>query len=321
MVPEQIDERKAVKGRHTHYLALYLILLVLVVAFTTCVVLMLIHNHSLKQDYTTDGNTEIITTDDDKNEPGEEETQITPIDFQDAIDDWVSTTKGSAGIVIYDLDLNKISGIFNANEKFQTASLYKLFVVYEGYRRVQDGTLSADEIVGTTRRTVLDCLDAAIRESHSPCAETIWGIIGHDELDYIASVDFSLPELTVSHLKATPMEIMEMMKIFYQHREITDEILADRMMDSFLNQPTTTYNWRQGLPSGFSDKVKVYNKVGWNYDGKRWTIYDDAAILDFINEERHFIVVVMTSGIDYRQIRSFGAQIENTFYDQYVLKN
>ena len=91
--------------------------------------------------------------------------------------------------------------------------------------------------------------------------------------------------------------------------------------DSFLNQPTTEYNWRQGLPSGFSEKVDVYNKVGWDWNGKSWNIYNDAAILNFRDEGRQFIVVVMTSGVRYQQIRDFGAQIEKAFYDQNVLKN
>ena len=75
------------------------------------------------------------------------------------------------------------------------------------------------------------------------------------------------------------------------------------------------------MPSGFSGRVLVYNKVGWNWDGEKWTIYDDAAILDFVTEERHFIMVVMTSGVAYQQIRNLGAQIEEAFYNQNVLKN
>ena len=96
------------------------------------------------------------------------------------------------------------------------------------------------------------------------------------------------------------------------------------MMDSFLNQPVTAYNWRQGLPSGFSDAVKVYNKVGWQYmideedeEGNvvkgHWEVYDDAAIIEFTENERHFIVVVMTSNVDFRQIRRFGTMIEEHY--------
>ena len=83
------------------------------------------------------------------------------------------------------------------------------------------------------------------------------------------------------------------------------------MKDSFLVQPATTYNWRQGLPTGFSTDVLVYNKVGWHWNGSQWAIYDDAAILDFTKYDRHFIVVVMTNYVSHLSIRDFGTKIEN----------
>ena len=46
-----------------------------------------------------------------------------------------------------------------------------------------------------------------------------------------------------------------------------------------------------------------------NHDGKKWTIYDDAAILEFTETGRHFILVVMTSGVPYQQVRSLGSLI------------
>ena len=87
------------------------------------------------------------------------------------------------------------------------------------------------------------------------------------------------------------------------------------MKDSFLNQPVTEYDWRQGLPSGFSDAVNVYNKVGWAYndEGEVWDIYNDAAIIEFPEKDRHFIVVVMTNKVPYQQIRKLGTMIEEEF--------
>ena len=251
----------------------------------------------------------------------EKSSKPTPIDFQPIVDAWTSSVGGRKGIVIYDPELDKTVGQYNADQKFATASLYKLFVVYEGYKQIQDGLLELDESAGRTGYTILKCLDLAIRESNSSCAETLWAMIGRDELDKIVQNDFNIPDMIVSNLEATPTEITQIMKLFYSHPDIEDKILLNRMQDSFLNQPTTTYNWRQGLPSGFSEKVAVYNKVGWDYNGKSWDIYNDTAILKFINEDRYFIVTVMTSGIQYQKIRNFGTQIEEAFYNQNVLKN
>lgn len=247
--------------------------------------------------------------------------KITPINLQSVVDNWVKSVGGKKGIIIYDLELNNIIGQYNTNKKFATASLYKLFVVYEGYRQIQRGLFDSNETAVGTNHTVLKCLDLAIRESDSSCAEAIWDMIGQDRLDKIVQNDFGIPNMVVSDLEATPTEIMQIMKLFYNHPDIKDEMLLDKIQDSFLNQPATEYNWRQGLPSGFSDKVDVYNKVGWDWNGKSWNIYNDAAILNFRNEGRQFIVIIMTNSIDYHQIRDFGTQIEKAFYDQNVLKN
>ena len=247
--------------------------------------------------------------------------KLAAIDFQLVVDEWVKSTGGKKGIIIYDPEVDEVVGQYNVDQKFGTASLYKLFVVYEGYRRVQNGTLKLDENAGRTGYTVSKCLDLAIRESYSPCAETLWNMIGRDALDEIVQSDFNISNMAVSDLEATPTEVMQIMKLFYNHPDIKDKILLDKIQDSFLNQPTTEYNWRQGLPSGFSEKVDVYNKVGWDWNGKSWNIYNDAAILNFRDEGRQFIVVVMTSGVRYQQIRDLGAQIEKAFYNQNVLKN
>ena len=264
------------------------------------------------------------SSDSANNEPKEPERPIEPVEpiepeikeinFQPIIDDWTKKTSGRKSVLIYDLDLGKISAEYNTNENFNTASLYKLFVVYEGYRRIQNGTWQANDKAGSTGYTILECLDLSIRESYSPCAETLWAKIGHNELDNIIETEFKITNSDISSLVSNVKDITEIMKIFYEHKEIRDNKLIATMKDSFLNQPATTYNWRQGLPSGF-DSANVYDKVGWDYnpDGGYWNLYHDAAIIEFPNENRHFIVVVMTSKMPYQKIRELGKTIEETF--------
>ena len=295
-------------------IVLFMIILAAIVAFLTFAILFYLQP---PKELAPEDN----SPDDELIEPILEPEPPVEIDFQPTVDEWVNSVGGSKGIIIYDLELDRVARIYNADEKFQTASLYKLFVVYEGYRRIQNGVWDANEIAGWTNKTISQCLDLAIRESHSPCAETLWSMIGHEELNEIVSTEFEIPSVVASSLMATPTEIMLMMKRYYNHPEIVDETLLSQLKDSFLNQPITTYNWRQGLPSGFSERVDVYNKVGWYYNQSYWAIYDDAAILDFVAEERHFIAVVMTSAVTYQQISQLGSNLETAFYNQYVLKN
>lgn len=243
-----------------------------------------------------------------------ENTEVKPekIDFQPVVDKWINSVGGNKSVLIYDLDRDETAGSYNTTGKYDTASLYKLFVVYEGYRRVESGEWQADEPAGSTGYTALECLDLAIRESYSPCAEVLWARIGHDELDEIIEEDFGITNSDISAFTSNPEDIQKIMKLFYEHPDIKNETLIARMKDSFLNQPKTEYNWRQGLPSGFSDRVNVYNKVGWSFneDENYWDVYHDAAIVEFPEKDRHFIVVVMTNKVPYQQIRKLGSMIE-----------
>ena len=228
------------------------------------------------------------------------------IDVQPTIDSWVNSTYGRKAVIIYDLDRDEIIGQYDSNEYFGIASLYKLFIVYEGYRRIARGEWNANEIAGYTEHTILECLDLSVRESDSICAETIWAMIGRQTLDEIVNDDFEITDTTASSIASTPSDIMKIMKIFYKHKDVNDETLLARMKDSFLNQPVTTYDWRQGLPSGFSANTKVYN----NEDEKYWNCHHDASII-VTESGRHFIAVLMTSQVSLSEIKSFGSMLED----------
>lgn len=238
-------------------------------------------------------------------------------DFQPVVDDWVSRAGGNKSVLIYDTKREEIIGSFNPDESYNTASLYKLFVVYKGYENVQNGIWNKDDLIGSAGHSILECLDLAIRESDSLCAESIRSMIGLSNLEDITVNEYGIKNTDINKLISNPRDILTMMKIFYEHTSITDESLISKMQDSFLNQPITTYNWRQGLPSGFN-KAKVYNKVGWDYnlDGRYWNIYHDAAIVDFEEDDRQFIVVVMSNRIPFQKIRDFGSQIEKAYLEQ-----
>lgn len=234
------------------------------------------------------------------------------IDFQSVVESWAAEAGGKKSVVIYDLDRDETVGKYNADATYNTASLYKLFVVYEGYRRIENGAWQRTDPAGQTGKTILQCLDLAIRESNSPCAETLWSLIGHAALDEIIVQDFKITDSNISALLSTPTDIAKMMRIFYEHPDVKDAELVATMQDSFLNQPVTTDDWRKGLPSGFPADVKVYNKVGWDWNGKSWNVYHDAAIVEFPEQNRHFVVVVMTSEVKNKKIAELGTLISDT---------
>ncbi len=228
------------------------------------------------------------------------------VDLQPTVNAWLAGFSGDAGVLIYDLDNDSVVAEHQPNKKFSTASLYKLFVVYEGYKRVMSGEWSLDSYG--------KCLDLAIRESNSACAEKMWAQIGRAELDKIVRDDFGILDTKVSALTSTPADIAEMMKLYYRGDGFSEEI-REKIFDSLLNQPVTKYDWRRGLPAGFtSGKAKVYDKVGWEAANGYWRLYHDAAIVEI--EERNYIVVVMTTNAkSHREIAKFGAMLEAALLD------
>ena len=315
MVHRKATKRKAVKKKSKSIwrLMVYVVFFGAMIAGITLAVLMLVFRPQLIPDKENISNEEEIMT----TEPEPEIILPDKIDFQAIIDDWVKTSGGKKSVLVYDLERDEMVGEYNPNESYDTASLYKLFVVLEGYRRVQAGEWQAEEIAGSTGKTISQCLDLAIRESYSPCAEVLWSKIGRAELDDIVRNDYNIVNSDIPNLISNPTDILAVMKLFYEHKNITDETLLSQIKDSFLNQPATTYNWRQGLPSGFT-KANVYNKVGWDFnpDGNYWNIYHDAAIVEFPESNRHYIVVVMSNRLPFQQIRKLGTNIEKHFYGE-----
>ncbi len=242
------------------------------------------------------------------------------INLQKITDDFTESNSGKVAVMIYDLDNDQVAAAYRQDEAMPTASLYKLFVAYEQYRRIDEDKLNPSDIV-YKKYTRSQCLDLMIRESHSPCAETLRAEIGEDNLNQILKNNYGLTN--TEDLTSTAADITKILQIYYYHQELSEESWAT-IKDSMLNQPTKNGNdWRQGLPSGFSDQALVYNKVGWDSsDGKTWQVYNDAAIVEFPEQNRHLIIVVLTNNTPPKSLANFATQIEtalSSWYDIFKL--
>ena len=262
---------------------------------------------------------QVIVVEDPQKDPG-------VIDLQPTVNSWLQGVSGTAGIYIYDLDNETAVAEYNSDLTFGTASLYKLFVVYQAYLNMQSGASGPNDII-TRGFTRLQCLDKAIRESHSGCAETLWSEMGRSQLDTIISQNWGITNSQISRLASTPKDMYKIMRKYYEHKDLTDDNVA-RIKDSMLVQPPVNNglcggpcDWRRGLPSGFK-VASVYNKVGWEHSGygNIWNLYHDAAIVEFpatkTLKARHYIIIVMTKRITYQQISALGAALE-----QVILNN
>ncbi len=236
------------------------------------------------------------------------------INLQPVVDQWLATAPGNVGLMIYDLDNDQVAAASNAERIFNTASVYKLFFAYDGYREIDAGRDVGTAVLVQTpdkgELTVSTCLDLIIRESYNGCADPL-----RADPERFARAEALATELQLAHtssagLYSTAADLTALMKLYWQHPDLSAESWS-AIQDSMLNQPATTYNWRQGLPSGFN-VAEVYNKVGWNYTGSYWSIYNDVAFLVFPEQNRHYIMVVLTENFPtYAPIINLGTIVEN----------
>lgn len=261
--------------------------------------------------------------------PPEDTPTKTPefINLQPTVDAWLKTISANVGLMIYDLDNNRVAASHQADRVFDVASIYKLFFVYDGYQQIEAGAISADTPFVTTSDyrantyTYGECLDLMIRESYNGCADVFY-----NDQKATARVETLINTLNLkatanNGLTSTAADLTELLKLYYEHSGIS-EGNWQKITDSMLTQPATkidsvtTYNWRQGLPSGFSNYVKVYNKVGWAWNEtlRTWTTHADAAIVEFPQQNRHYIIVILTSslpGPSVTPITNLGTLIED----------
>jgi len=221
-----------------------------------------------------------------------------PSKLQLLVDNWAKNQSYDVGIMIYDLDKKKVSAKHNVDKTFFSASLYKLFVVYEGYKRVDKGQWSLDDAF-LAKKNRGQCLNLAISKSDSSCATSLLGEIGAGNLNEI-NRKYGIKNTDVINLYTTAGDMVKILKKIW-YKDNLSKKSANLLLDSMLNQPI---DYRYGLPYGFT-KSKVYNKVGYEKD----KYYHDAAIV-VTPKGRHYAVAVLTNSFNYHQIADLGRQIE-----------
>ncbi|MCA9343564.1 MAG: serine hydrolase [Candidatus Nomurabacteria bacterium] len=217
--------------------------------------------------------------------------------IQSTIDEFIKNNPGTYAIKITDINGRSLAEV-NGDQQFFTASIYKLFVAYVGYQKIDDGTYDLNEpyITGYTRG---ECLDAMIRASYSPCAEKMWAELGKESItEQMKSYGLINTSLTGLYTSANDSAIM-LQKI------AKGEGLSVNSKKSYLDSmKSQDSKFRIGLPAGFTKSI-VYNKVGWNED-KEW---HDTAIIELPNGQK-IVVAILTTGVGYKTIAQLGAKIE-----------
>lgn len=237
------------------------------------------------------------------------------LDLQPIVDEWAADLPSNVGasVIVYDLDHQQTAATYNADQVYFSASLYKLFLAYDGYARASTGEINLNDQL-LPDHTYGECLDLMIRESDNTCAEAMLDTPGQAERTQQLIDRLSLTNTTRQATYTTANDITKLLELYWDHPDLNAETWT-RLSDSMLNQPPVEdLDWRQGLPQGFTT-ANVFAKVGWTHDDQSnlWTVYHDAIIADFSALQRHYIVVVMTKNLaNANPLIDLGEDLENT---------
>ena len=221
--------------------------------------------------------------------------------LQSVLDDWSAGLPESsrAAVVLMDEEGNELASV-SREEAFFTASIYKLYVAYEGYRMVDAGTY--DETTPYLNgKSLGECLDLMIRESNSPCAEKMWNGIGKEQLD-TKMKEYGLKNTSMLGLSTTAEDAAIILARIERGEGLSKESQA-----KFLESMKTQI-YRDTLNVGFSSNVIVYNKIGFNGQLE----YHDTAIAK-LADGRTIVVSVLTSEVGTKNIVALGQKLEAAF--------
>lgn len=219
-------------------------------------------------------------------------------ELQKVLDKWANSQSGKTSVVIADQS-GSILAAKDADQVFFAASIYKLYVAYEGYRQIDERTVDSGEVYleGLTRG---ECLDKMIRESYSPCAEKLKDELGALQLTNKLKT-YGILNTSMTEVSTTAADAVKILSIIENGDELSKESRA-KYLESMRTQEAL---YRSGLPKGFSAAATVYDKVGWD-EYKEW---HDASIV-VLPDGRTLIVSVFTENVGSRNVAKLGTLIE-----------
>ena len=188
-------------------------------------------------------------------EPEEPVSTVPLIDLQPTLDAWLANTSVDYGVEVFDIANQQVIASHQPDKQYFTASIYKFYVAYLTYMRLQSGAFTDyPNIVGS--QSVLDCLHNTIHTSDSPCGEALMAdltqTVMQRELTAFGTTHTEFPRFVTTAHDANVM----------LNRLALKKDLKPEWEAKLLNSMETQI-YSRGLMRGFAD-AKVASKVGFN---------------------------------------------------------
>lgn len=247
--------------------------------------------------------------------------------LQKLVEQGVKGREGTYGIYIKNLLDNKGTAI-NAQQQFQSASLYKLWLMAAAFQMIKDGKLQEEETISSNRfdlyqklnleaeesfkeehlqMTAGEAIEQMIIVSDNDAAYLLTSRVGIDEIDNFLK-KYGLKNSSIAQPPVTTaQDIASLFEKLYKG-EIIDRDASDKMLELLKHQ-----RLNDRIPKNLPENVKVAHKTG-EID----TFKHDAGI---VFGKKPYILVVLTDTKNPQEAADWTADFSKTIYEYFEKGN
>ncbi len=210
---------------------------------------------------------------------------------------WLLSHGGQYSVSLYE-DGSPLSDV-KSSEQYFMASIYKLYVAYIGYQKVDQGVWNYDEPAYFEDWTRGKCLDEMIRSSHSPCGEKMMAEIGTPNIQAVLN-EYGLENTSFTQFVTSSADVANVLIRLQKNLDLSP-VSTERLMSSMEGQI-----YRDALPKGFDD-WKMYDKVGFRDQNE----YHDVGII-VSPQGKTYIIAVLSNGAGTNNLANLAQTIKQS---------
>ncbi|HUS25772.1 MAG TPA: serine hydrolase [Nevskiaceae bacterium] len=207
---------------------------------------------------------------------------------------WDASNAGTWGIVLKDFSGN-ISASINPNRQFTSASVYKIYIAYVVYTKVDSGEFGMESSAGNGY-TVAGCLDRMVVRSDNGCAHALGDMIGWEANNGMLHAKGFSSTSIVEGAQITSAQDTTSYLIQLQNGSLLSAGNREAMLYKMGHNI-----YRYAIPAG-STGMHSANKLG-----AQGTFNHDVAIV--YHPKGTYVLSVFSQGSDHYRIRELARQV------------
>lgn len=219
---------------------------------------------------------------------------------QAVLNAWSKSYSGKWSVVVQGLGPDQTKATLNPDTSYNTASIYKLFMMYPLFKTYDLSSLSSASVTvsGKGNMNLKTCVQLAIVNSDNPCGEAIGNKVGWGRATTLLR-NLGMAQTNLNSADGITTTAADS-ALFLQKLYSGQLMAADEQQ--YLMELMEKQVYRSGIPAGCAGCV-VADKVGFlSY------VTHDVGIVRYSGKS--YVLAVMTSGAGYAQIAQLTSQIQ-----------